>query len=571
MFRPITANQSVRLSRRSQRIWSPCRRQSLASCYPTKVLLVPGAAAHTAAVSKKLKNIGIVSSLTVVSRILGLVRDMRSAAVFGAEVFQDAFVTAFSLPNLFRRLLGEGALTAAFVPTLQHQLREGARTAAFAMLSNVASWLVVVAGGIVVVAMAVFNQARLIPSQDPDWYLVADLSVILFPYLFFVCMAAVLSAALQVLGRFTEPALSPIWLNLAMIASLGVAATSWAETDAERMNWLCGGVLLGGFLQMAVPAAVLWREGWRPRFDLQRSPAVREIAALMAPALFGVAIYQINIYVSRLFAFSLERSSASVMFFANRLMELPIGVFAVAVSTVVYPLIARHAAERKFVEMASDYHKGLRLILLMNIPAAAGLVCLSEPIVRLIFEHGRFTASDTALMAPLLALFAAGMPFFSVTSLTTRAFYAVKDTATPVKAAALSFGVNLGLTLLLKDELGAPGMVIASTVAVIAQTFLLQRRLSQRLPGMAFGELWRSLAKIVAATIVMSAVVATGWWMLRVRWPESGLADALAVFGLIPLGAAVYGAMLWLLRIEGRAELQALGAKMRAKFGGASP
>lgn len=518
--------------------------------------------------SKKLKNIGIVSLLTVVSRVLGLIRDMRSAAVFGAEVFQDAFVTAFSLPNLFRRLLGEGALTAAFVPTLQHRLRDGSRADAFALLSNVASWLVVVAGGLVLLAMAVFNQARLIPAQDSDWYLVADLSVILFPYLLFVCVAAVLSAALNVLGRFTEPALSPIWLNLAMIASLGMATTSWATTDAERMNWLCGGVLLGGFLQMAVPAAVLWREGWRPRFDLERSPAVREIALLMAPALFGVAIYQVNVYVSRLFAFSLERSSASVMFFANRLMELPIGVFAVAVSTVVYPLIARHAAERKFVEMASDYHKGLRLILVMNVPAAAGLVCLREPIVRLIFEHGRFTASDTALMAPLLALFAIGMPFFSVASLTTRAFYAVKDTATPVKAAALSFAVNLGLTLLLKDEYGAPGMVIASTVAVIVQTLLLQRRLTHRLPGMSFGDLWIGLAKIGLGTLAMTAVVGGGWWALSSRWPDRGVADALAVFGLIPLGIAIYAAMLWVLRIEGREELSALLGKFRAKFGG---
>lgn len=519
--------------------------------------------------SKKLKNIGVVSLLTVVSRLLGLVRDTLNAAVFGAGVFQDAFVTAFSLPNLFRRLLGEGALTAAFVPALQQELSERERRGAFALLSNVASWLAVVTFTLVGLAMLLLSQSRFLPADRDDWQLVAELSIILFPYLAFVCIAAVLSAALNVLGRFTESALSPIWLNFAMIMSLVVAAKAPMESDEQRMHWLCGGVLVGGFLQMVVPAVVLWREGWRPQLDLTRSPAVRGIAALMAPALFGVAIYQINIYLSRLIAFSLEESSATLLFFANRLMELPIGVFAVAVGTVVYPLISKHAVERNWVGMADDYRKGLRLIIVITVPAAAGLVLLREPIVRTIYEHGRFEPGDTALMAPLLGLFALGMPFFSVVSLTTRAFYAIKDTATPVKTAALSFAVNIGLTLLLMDTYGAPGLVIASTVAVVVQTFVLQRALAQRLPGMRFGELWASVGKILVGTATMSAVVFLGWRLLRVIWPGSRLADIIALAGLIPLGVGVYALVLWLLRIEGREQLVALFGKIRGRFGAA--
>lgn len=516
--------------------------------------------------SRKLKNIGIVSSLTVVSRVLGLVRDTFSAAIFGLGGLQDAFVTAFSLPNLFRRLLGEGALTAAFVPKLQEELHARQKPGAFALLSNVATWLMLVAGVLVMLAMLLLSQARRFPVEDRDWYLVADLSVLLFPYLAFVCVAAVLSAALNVLGRFTEPALSPIWLNLAMIATLVVAVRSAELSDLQRMHWLCAGVLIGGFLQMAVPAWALTREGWRPRFDPARSPAVREIAALMAPALFGVAIYQINIYVSRLIAFSLERSAASALFFSNRLMELPIGVFAIAVSTVVYPLIARHAVERRFAEMAADYRKGLRLILVINVPAAAGLALLSEPIVRLLFQHGEFTADKTRLMAPLLALFAIGMPFFSVTSLTTRAFYAVKDTKAPVKAAAVSFLVNLALTLLLKDAFGAPGLVVASTVAIVVQTWLLQRALTHRLPGMQFGSLWLSLGKVLLGTAFMGAAVAGGWRLIAATWPGSRTADVVAIFGLIPVGVGIYAGALWLLRIEGRDELAALAARLKARF-----
>lgn len=516
--------------------------------------------------SKKLKNIGVVSLLTVVSRFLGLARDLLSAAIFGASLLNDAFVTAFSLPNLFRRLLGEGALTAAFIPLLQDELHERDRSGAFALLSKVASWLAVVTGGLVLLAMAVFSQSRLVPAHDPAWHLMADLSVILFPYLAFVCIAAVFSATLNVLGRFVEPALSPIWLNLTMIVSLGGAGLNFAATDLGRMHWLCAGVLAGGFLQMAVPAAVLMREGWQPRFDLHLSPRVREIALLMVPGLFGTAIYQINIYVSRLFALSAGESAATVLFYANRLMELPIGVFAIAVSTVVYPLIARHAAQRNFVGMAEDFRKGLRLILVINVPAAIGLALLSEPIVRLLFQHGRFSAADTRLMAPLLALFAVGMPFFSVTSLTTRAFFAVKDTTTPVKMAAVSFVVNLGLSLLLLKPLGAFGIVLASTTAIVVQTWMLQRALAQRLPGLAFGELWRSLGKVVVATAVMAGVVGGGWQGLRHGWPGLRIADAVAIFGLIPLGIAVYAAVLWALRIEGRDELAVLVKKFRAKL-----
>ncbi|MSU48232.1 MAG: murein biosynthesis integral membrane protein MurJ [Opitutus sp.] len=518
--------------------------------------------------SKKLKNIGIVASLTIVSRCLGLARDLLSAGIFGAGVAMDAFVTAFSLPNLFRRLLGEGALTAAFVPTLQEELHENGREGAFALLSKVVSWLVGVTGGCVLIGMIGFGQSRLIAGNEQKWYVAADLTVILFPYLACVCLAAAFSAALNVLGRFTESALSPIWLNLAMIASLGFAASAVDQNELAAMHWLCAGVLVGGVLQMMVPALVLVREGWRPRLDFGASPRVRAIAVLMAPGLVGTAIYQINIYVSRLLAFSVSESSATLLFYANRLMELPIGVFAIAVATVVYPLIARHAVERNFVAMAADYRKGLRLILVINVPAAGGLALLSEPIVRLLFEHGKFTPAMTQTMAPLLTLFAFGLPFYSVVSLTTRAFYAVKDTVTPVRVAATSFALNLGLSLLLMGPLDAPGLVLASTVAVIVQTLLLQRALGARLPGMQFGELWTSLAKIFGATLAMVAVVAGGWQGLRHVGRGGHASDVIAIFGLIPLGVAVYGATLWALRIEGREELVAMFAKVRARFGG---
>lgn len=511
--------------------------------------------------SKKLKHIGVVSLLTGVSRVLGLVRDQLAAAIFGAGLLNSAFLTAFRLPNLFRRLLGEGSLTAAFLPTLQEELHLHGKPGAFALLNKVVSWLAVITGAVVVAAMVLFSQSRRLAGQDDKWYLVADLSVILFPYLAFVCIAAAFNATLNVFQRFTEPALSPIWLNLSMIATLGGAGLHFASTPMGEIHWLCAGVLLGGFLQMTVPAVVLMREGWRPRFDLKISPRVREIAALMAPGFFGSAIYQVNIYVGGLLAYAISDSASTLMYLANRLMELPIGVFAIAVSTVVYPLIAKHAVEKKFTAMAEDYRKGIRLILLVNVPAALGLVLLSEPIIRVLFQHGKFDATDTLAMTPLLGILAVGMPFFSMTNLTVRAFYSVKDTKTPVKVAVIDFAVNLVLSLSLMHWLGAKGLVLASTVAIIVQTVLLKRALTKKLPEMKFAPLWPSVGKIIVATLAMGLLVGGGWHWLQGAGLGHRSRDWLALGALIPLGVALYGGMLWLLRIEGREDFAALAGR----------
>jgi putative peptidoglycan lipid II flippase len=512
-------------------------------------------------VSKKLKHIGVVSLLTAVSRVLALVRDQLGAAIFGASILNSAFLTAFRLPNLFRRLLGEGSLTAAFLPNLQEELHGAGKPGAFALLNKVVSWLVVITGALVVAAMLLFSQSRRWTGQDDKWYLVADLTVILFPYMAFVCTAAALNATLNVFQRFTEPALSPIWLNLAMILSLGGAGLHFASTPMGEMHWLCAGVLVGGFLQMTIPAVVLMREGWRPRFDLRMSPRVREIAALMAPGFFGSAIYQVNIYVAGLLAYAVSDSASTLMFYANRLMELPIGVFAIAVSTVVYPLIAKHAVEKKFTAMADDYRKGIRLILVINVPAAVGLALLSDPIIRVLYQRGNFSAADTHDMAPLLTMFAVGMPFFSIVNLTVRAFYSVKDTRTPVRVAMVDFVVNLGLSLSLMHWLGALGLVLASTTAIIVQTVLLKRALTRKLPEMRFAPLWPSVGKILGATLAMGLLVAGGWHWLQGAGLGGRTRDGLALGVLIPAAVLVYGGLLWLLKIEGREEFSALAAR----------
>lgn len=529
--------------------------------------------------SKNLKNIGVVAFATVLSRVLGLVRESAAAAVFGASALNSAFTTAFTLPNLFRRLLGEGALTAAFVPTLTHELEKNDRAGAFRLLSKVASWLAVITTAIVLLAMLAFWNAETLVRWATTWgldaetarrlLLGADLAIVLFPYMVFVCLAAAFSAACQVLGRFTEPALSPVWLNLTILTSLALGAW-WAWGDTQRMNLLCVGVLLGGFLQMAVPAGVLWREGWRPAFDLRADERVREIVRMMGPTVIGSAIYLINISVSRFVGLSLNDAAATVLNLATRLMELPIGVFTIAIATVVFPLIARHAAKQDWASLTADYQKGMRLVLVINIPAAAGLALLSEPIIRLLFQHGAFRAEDTQLMTPVLAAYALGLPFISFTSLALRGFYALRDTATPVRAAALSFAINLGLSLLLMNWLSTVGLALASTVAVLAQAVFLQTRLARKLEGFSVAALLPSLGKILVATFAMAVAVWSGARGIAWLGLKTHTADALCVAGLIPLAAGLYGAILWLWRIEGREDIEQVLARIRAKFGGAA-
>ena len=513
--------------------------------------------------SKSLKSIGVISFLTFVSRVLGVFRESFQLAIFGAGELLSAFNTANIAPNLFRRLLAEGAMTAAFIPTLQEELHAHGKAGAFGLLSKVASWLLVITVAMALLAYLAFSHLHaVLPGHDDKWYLAADLTALLFPYLALISLAAAFSATLNVFQRFFEPALSPIWLNLAILATLVRASLLVGTDPLGAIHWLCAGWLMGGFLQMAVPAGVLVREGWRPRFDLGLSPRVREIAVLMTPGIFGTAIYQINFSVSRLLAFSLDDSAASYLFAVNRLMEFPIGVFAIAVSTVIYPLIARHAVKKDHGAMALDFLKGIRLILIINIPAAAGLALLSGPIIRLVFRHGKVTDFDAHRMGLLLIIMAVALPFFSVVNLMIRAFYAVKDTKTPVRVALVDFCVNIVISLILIRFLGLVGIVVASTTAIIVQAVLLERALARRFPQMRLRPLLPSVLKVFAAAAVMVAVVWLGRQGLGLLGLRPRVSDILDVAALIPVGVGAYGIVLWLLRIEGRDDLQKVLAKL---------
>ncbi|MFP4541205.1 MAG: lipid II flippase MurJ, partial [Opitutales bacterium] len=330
--------------------------------------------------SRMVKQVSSVAGVTMASRVLGLARDVLLFAGLGAGPYLSAFVVAFTLPNLLRRLLGEGALTSAMVPVLAHLSETEGRASAFSVLNRVLTRLSFFLLALVLVGALGLGAFATWPALATHWRLAGGLSALLLPYGLFICAAAVLAAQLNVLQRFVVPALSPIWLNLVMIGTLA-AGLLWVPGEQERVVLLCLGVLAGGLLQALVPAWALAREGWRPAVDAQRGGALDEIWRLLLPGLLGGAILQVNLLIARLLALGIDDTAASILYLANRLVELPYGVFAVALTTVAFPGLARAVARADRAGFGEAYERGRNLIMLITLPAAVGLFLLAEPIV----------------------------------------------------------------------------------------------------------------------------------------------------------------------------------------------
>lgn len=501
------------------------------------------------------------------SRLLGLVRDQLIAGFFGTGAFAAAFIIAFQIPNLFRRLLGEGALTSALVPVMTSERKLGGNARAFAffnlVISRVAPWMFAVtllfcAGslGIAFLPENWLSAGAQLIGADGDvsrHRLAAKLTALCMPYMPMICIAAVFTAGLNMLGKFTVTALSAVWLNLSMIFSLGVLGYFFGETPSERVVWLCAGALLGGALQLGVPALALRREGWRFSVNRSRNEAWSDLKAMFFPALVGAGINQINIFFTRFLAFSLDERALSIYYYANRIVEIPVGIFTVTVTTVVFPLLARRAAEKKARELGATFSYGMRLIYAINVPATVGIIVLSFPLVKLFFEHGNFTAADTAATVPVLCVFAFAVPFYAVSGIVGRALNALKDTKTQTKTAALAFGVNCVLAPTLGWAFGAIGLAGANLVAAAAQCFALYVALRRRKSECEAEPVAGAFFKTVVAAVLMGAETFGAWILVfdkllgRDALGEN-LTIVVALCIVVPVSVAFFFALLKLLR-----------------------
>jgi putative peptidoglycan lipid II flippase len=422
--------------------------------------------------SKSLRQISSLSLSTAVSRVLGLIRDALFFSSLGTGVLASAFLIAFTLPNLFRRLLGEGALSSAFIP-LFTKARTIDMEDGFRLLNQTLSRMLLFFGGGIVVIVALLMLLQKSGSLGEKWDITLPLIALLLPYAVLICLAAIVTAALNVLHKFFIASLSPILLNVAMILTLALGVTKWGSASMSLVWALCIGVLVGGILQLLLPVAQLLRCGWKPAFDWSHSQELARMRTLFLTATGGAAILQINLLVSRLIAYQHSDEAVSQLYLASRLTELPLGVFAVAIYTVLFPLLSRHAASGDRAAFTETHHQGILLTLGITLPAAAGLALLAHPIIALLFQRGAFNAADVDACAPVLAIYAFSIPVFSLVALLTRVFHAQQDMATPVRIAALTLVVNIGLSIMLMIPFGVKGLASATLLSAMVQWIAL--------------------------------------------------------------------------------------------------
>jgi len=501
---------------------------------------------------------GTVAAATMLSRVLGLVREQVMAALFGAGLATDAFNVAFRIPNLLRDLFAEGAMSSAFVPTFTavHQ-REGERQAwTFGrqlMIALLVVLTVICAVGYVLAPWLVRLFAPGFGAIPGKLELTITLTRVMLPFLPAVALAAAAMGMLNARGSFAVPALAPTMLNLGMIVG-GVALIPVVERFGQpAILAMALGVVIGGAGQFGCQLPALFRRGFRLGLERPWShPGVLRVASLMGPAAVGLAATQINLFVSTLIASLLEQGSVSWLGYAFRLMQLPIGVFGVALATVSMPALAKAAVDSDMPALKTTLSATLRLVFLLTAPAALWLAVLAVPIITLLYEHGRFGPLDTARTAGALVMYCVGLPAFAAAGVLTRAFYALGDTRTPVRASFVSVALNLALNLLLIGPLrslglGHTGLALATSLTAIASllqlTWYLRRRVGPLEGRRMLNTLWRVGAAASLAALLVAGVL---------RWlgdgARGGLAtEAAAVAGLLALAvAAGWAAMRWL-------------------------
>ncbi len=518
---------------------------------------------------KNLRHVTIVATTTFGSRILGLARDVLLFFFLGTSIWNSAFIVAFTIPNLFRRLLGEGALTSAVVPLLSEQLeQEHTAAAGYRFINRVLTRLTLILLAITATGVLLAWGVRYIRGLSANWYLVAELSLVMLPYMIFICLSAILGASLNVLGRFGIPALSPIWLNLCIIGSLLWGGVGLGVDPAQLTLLVSWGVLVGGFFQWVIPGIALRREGWKPHWDSSQDPSMHALWKLLLPGLAGAAVLQVNILISRLIAYSIHESAVSVLYLAGRLMELPLGVFTIAVVTVLFPELSRKAAARDEQGMAQSFQSGNRQILAITIPAAIGLIILGKPILDLLFNYGAFSARDVSATLPVLAIYGVGLPFYSLATIGVRGMHAFKDMVTPVRIACLALFTNVVFSLVLMFPFQERGLAAANVLSAMLQCFLILRAFQRANPHYAFRDSINPLKKIGIAATLMAALC-YGWIVVTPLMGLEGKWLSVVQVGLgVPGGVFVYFAILQWFGLEDLDVLKA--AVIRKLRGGGS-
>ena len=536
-----------------------------------------------------LKASGAMATATLLSRVLGMLREIVYGWFMGDSKVAGAFFFAFQVPNLFRRLLGEGALTAAFIPIFKEKEKLHGEAEMWRASNAVISGLLISCSVIVVIAMLGLSLALALgnprtastlsarpepaaataangadraaahsespaasqPGFSEKTVLILRLLRVMFPYMLFVCLAAALMGMLNARGHFFIPAMGAAALNVAMIASVLWLAPKFGVGLPEEKKLpvqifaLAYGVLVAGVAQASFQLPTLWREGFRYRWvSPWRDETVRRVARLMVPGTLGIATYQINVTLVQIIAYWVNPQINASFNYAVRLMELPQGMFGISLATYLLTALSGLAVDKNYPEFRTTLRQGLGSLLFANLIAAVLLSVLAEPIIRLLFQHGdKFTAASTHRAALALACLAPGLIAFSSVNVLVRAFYALGDTQTPMKISIVCLIINLLITLMLVFPFQQAGLGLANTLTSIGNVSLLAFALRKKLRTLEAEPLLRTFLPLAAAATLAGLVAWLGWKFWEIHWGHSTIGRQIgAVF--VPAGIA--GLLYWL-------------------------
>ena len=514
-----------------------------------------------------LKATGIISSGTFLSRIFGFIRDMVIAKIFGAGFATDAFFVAFKIPNLLRRLLGEGALSAAFIPLFTEYFTTKSKEDAWKFASAVFSTLLVILFTITLLGI-IFMHA-IITILAPGFYhelhkfnLTVYLTRITFPYIFLISLTALSMGILNSLRHFTVPAMSPVLLNFALIGA-AFFICPYLETP---ISGLAIGVIIGGLLQFVFHIPPLLKSGLKftPDFSFSH-PGVKKVVLLMAPSVIGLAVTQFNIFVDTLIASLLAEGSISYLYYADRVMQLPLGVFGTAIGTAILPTLSSFAAKKDMEGMKDTMSFGLRFTFFIAIPAMTAQIVLSLPIVSLLFERGEFTHQAAINTSQTLIAFSIGLWAYSGIKVIAPAYYSVQDTKTPVRIAVISMIANVVFNLILMAPLKHAGIALATSLSAMLNLGLLVYYLPDSIRRLDWHNIKSSVIKIGLSSAIMGGIC----WLAISYQPSvfSHGAGRLIWFSFVILsGLVVYFGMAVVIKCEEvRFLTDAVKSKLRSK------
>jgi putative peptidoglycan lipid II flippase len=498
--------------------------------------------------SQVIKAASVVGAATLLSRILGYIRDAVIAWYFGAGLNSDAFIAAFRIPNLLRKLIGEGSISNAFVPVLTDYLTKDGKDEAFRLARSalgVMSIILVVVSicGILLSPLIVKIIAPGFIDSPGKISLTIVLTRIMFPYIFFIGLVALCMGILNVFGHFATPALAPVLLNLAMILSVFFLCPHFAQP----VLGLAVGVMIGGVLQLAFQLPAMFRK----KILLRRKtkiwhPGLKMIGKLMLPVIFGGAVYQINTLVDQLLGSLLKEGTITYLYFADRLVQFPLGIFAIAAATAVLPSLSRQAATNDVDALKDTFSYSVRLTLFLTIPSMVGLIILREPIIALLFQRGEFSLQAAQLTAGALLYYAIGLWAFSAVRIVAATFFALKDTRTPMMMATVSVLANIVLGIVLMGPLEHGGLALATSLASALNLGLLVYALRRKLGALGWRRIAQSACKTLGNAAIMGAVVWTAARMLLEAETGTFTGQVAKLAGCVMIGLAVFGACSYL-------------------------